>query len=557
MDRLQAVEEAFRKDKADHNQAIITQNATLENQKVILESLIQILGRIEKNTGSRGLENTLTDGESKKSEDVDVKPFQAQRDADSRERKVPSRASSRGFSISSIAPQGTPPTVPEVPQLTFSTTTSEVSGDRLSDRDREHGTAAHKLLRWPSIKRILDRRNSFAFREGFVTETEERKGIIRPFGQGYGLRQIDEMGHSKPVNGSPATKLDDIGRPPNIASSAPWGIGGFGPRDQPRVDWKHTDHVGGLDTDGLLKMDPATVHRLVDSYLAHMHIMQPFLDRKQLRQMADDFIAQKPPSTSKAWPSAFSPQVSGQKYDASRDMPIAHGWHNSKKRYESPLASIRPDISSPVNQQIERSISNAVVLLVLALGKICEHKGPLPGPVKYQASRTNTSQASPSDYHDSPQSAPARTSSAASTPGSYSATSAQSPMNDTRSNHGISLYPRQHVERYNTAPVYTNSPSTQAAPSTPSGPYDHEYVQNVDKIPGLAYYAYATDILGNEHGGIEVQHVQARLLAGLYTGQLACVIESWQWIQSACVVCILLTREYEPILFCLLHTDYL
>ena len=525
----------------DHKLAIDTQNATLDN-------LAQILARIEKHTGSK-VENSATDGELKKSEEVDIKPFQTQRDIESRERKVPSRASSRGFSISSIAPQETPPAVPDIPLPTYSATTSEASGDRLSDRDREHGTAAHKLLRWPSIKRMLDRRNSFSFREGFVVETEERRGTLRPYGQGYGLRQIDEFiaGFSSPAIGSPAAKFDDLGRPINIPSSAPWGCGGFGPRE-PRTSGTNNDHIGGLDTDGSLKMDPTTVHRLVNSYMAHIHVMQPFMDRKQLQHMIDSFISQKPPSTPRGWSNPYSPQVSGPKNDTMRDIPNMHGWNNGKRRYESPLAGIRPDVSPPLNQPIERSISNAVVLLVLALGKICEHNGPLPGPTDYRASRTNMSQAcSPSDHHDSPHSGPIRSSSAVTTP-SHSVSSAHSPMNDIRSNHGHSLY-RGHPEKYNTAPVYPMSPSIQAAPNTSSGSYNHEHLQNVDKIPGLAYYAYASDILGNEHGGIEVQHVQARLLAGLYTGQLACVIESWQWIQSACVVCILLTREYE-ITFC-------
>ena len=512
-------------------------NANLENQKGLLQGLSEMLARIERNTIARQ-ENILVDRDPKKSEEVDVKPFQARRDTESREQKGQSRASSRGFSSSGIAPQETPPAVAELQPSTLSTTTSETSSDQLSDL--QHGTAAHKLLRWPSIKKILDRRNSYVYREGFVAESETSRSTLKPFGSDIGVRQNQSvMGILSPGISSPGAKLEDASRSPSMASNSLWGSGGFGPPDHSRPDLKNTDHIGGLDADGSLKMDPTTVNRLVHSYMANIHIMHPILDRNQLRHMTDSFISQKSPATPNGWQNSYSPQSSGQKFDTARDssnVPV-HSWNYGKRKFDSSLVSTRSDTSSSLNQPIERSISNAVVLLVLALGKICEHKGPLPGTAENRPSWTSTSQAcSPSNHHDSPHSVPARISSAASTP-SYSASNAQSPMSDVRNS---SLYHRQPIERYNTAPPYPMSPSNQGTPNTTIAPHS----RNVDKIPGLAYYAYASDILGNEHGGIEVQHVQARLLAGLYMGQLARVIESWRWIQSACVVCFLLTREY-------------
>ena len=496
-----------------------------------------MLARIERNTGAKQ-ENNSVDRELKKSEELDVKPFSTRRDVDSREQKVQSRASSRGFSISSIAPQGTRPAVPDIPPSTVSTTTSETSSDQLNDL--QHGTAAHKLLRWPSIKKILDRRNSYVYREAFVAESETRKPTLKPYGPDFGQRQNSEslVGISSPGLSSPGLKFEETGHSPTMASTSPWGSGGFSPPNLSRPDLKDTDHIGGLDADGSLKMDPSTVHRLVNSYMAYIHVMHPILDLKQLRHMIDSFVSQKPPVTPNGWYKAYSPQGSGQKIDPARDLPNSYTWNNGKRRYDSPLGGLRSDPSQSLNQPIERSISNAIVLLVLALGKICEHKGPLPGTAENRSSRTNSSQAcSPSNHYDSPHSGPARTSSTASTPG-YSASNAQSPLNDARINP---LYHRQPIDRYSAAPTYPMSPSNQGTPNTPIASHG----RNADKIPGLAYYAYASDILGNEHGGIEVQHVQARLLAGLYMGQLACVIESWQWIHAACVACFFLTREYE------------
>ncbi|KAJ9633679.1 hypothetical protein H2199_009247 [Coniosporium tulheliwenetii] len=67
--------------------------------------------------------------------------------------------------------------------------------------------------------------------------------------------------------------------------------------------------------------------------------------------------------------------------------------------------------------------------------------------------------------------------------------------------------------------------------------------RNVDTIPGFAYYAKASDILGNLHGGNDLSHAQANLLAGLYMGQLARVIESWGWIYAASIKCRILIEQ--------------
>jgi hypothetical protein len=66
---------------------------------------------------------------------------------------------------------------------------------------------------------------------------------------------------------------------------------------------------------------------------------------------------------------------------------------------------------------------------------------------------------------------------------------------------------------------------------------DQKLPRNVDVIPGMAYYVRATEILGLYQGGSELAHVQAYILACLYTGQLACVIQSWKWIDQAARSC--------------------
>lgn len=66
----------------------------------------------------------------------------------------------------------------------------------------------------------------------------------------------------------------------------------------------------------------------------------------------------------------------------------------------------------------------------------------------------------------------------------------------------------------------------------------------MDAIPGLAYYGYATRILGNFQGGNSLLHVQVALLAALYTSQLAHPLQSHGWISHAARACQVLVRPY-------------
>ncbi|EOD46234.1 C6 finger domain-containing protein [Neofusicoccum parvum] len=70
----------------------------------------------------------------------------------------------------------------------------------------------------------------------------------------------------------------------------------------------------------------------------------------------------------------------------------------------------------------------------------------------------------------------------------------------------------------------------------------------MDITPGLGYYAYAVEILGAVHGGNDLSHGQAGVLACLYMGQLARVLESWGWICYACRVCgVLIDKDKESL----------
>jgi hypothetical protein len=58
--------------------------------------------------------------------------------------------------------------------------------------------------------------------------------------------------------------------------------------------------------------------------------------------------------------------------------------------------------------------------------------------------------------------------------------------------------------------------------------------KNYEVIPGLEYFAYATDILGNHLGAYNnMKNVYANIFAGLYHGQLGRPMESFAFIHKA------------------------
>ncbi|EED15816.1 hypothetical protein TSTA_009380 [Talaromyces stipitatus ATCC 10500] len=258
------------------------------------------------------------------------------------------------------------------PAVDAATTENESDGDLSIPLD--HCTAAHKLLSWPSIQRLLGQKD---FDIDYVMRLEEDRGVIRIYGHGEGK--------------------DDGG--PH------WGDG----LPIPSLSYQGVENkVDGIDRFGALDTHRDTLRRLHRSFMENIYPLHPVLDKAVLEQKIENFSNQY----------------------------------------------------SKANRPIERSIDNAVILLVLALGAICEWKVRIPALTKVE---------------------------------------------DTAKN--------MHV------------------------------------IPGLAYYAHATDFLGNMQGGSGISNVQAALLAGLYTGQLAHPFQSHGWISQAARACLILVhpRKYTTL----------
>ena len=379
----------------------------------------------------------------------------------------------------------------------------------------EHDTAAHKLLRWPQIAELM-RKNSIlaqlAANDDYVMRLEEDKGVLRVFGRGQG-RDTGDGGEPGPNSPAPSntSKGSDESDPgsPRTPPEGLWGFGFIPPTaHEPRVN----DEFGN-NSDFSLNIHPKTLNRLLQSYLHNLHRLHPFLDKSRLSRMVERFASRYNSGAERSLTKElFSPPPHNAAVDAIKDSSN-HYRAGKRKHSESGSYNAHIELSSTAGEKaagvtFERSASTAIVLLVMALGKICEWKAPLPGiaasykPGFKRSSYQDTSINSPSAHSAGSQSSP------------Y-AGGVPSPMSLTRSDHSTKSYPSDEL----------------AQP------------RNVDFIPGLAYYAPATDILGNLHGSNDLAHVQACLLAGLYAGQLARAFESWSWISTASRTCRFLVRE--------------
>ncbi|KAF2802024.1 uncharacterized protein BDZ99DRAFT_527970 [Mytilinidion resinicola] len=380
-----------------------------------------------------------------------------------------------------------------------SPTTIEESVPGMEDAlPADHTTPAHKLLDvWPSMQPFYEHTGVEKSNTNYPLELEERRGLLRIYGKGQGTDLNDgAQAPSSPANSSNGEGQDSspspreglwgtgftTGSPPDYRQS----VGPSTPGGGVTSDWSSKSNIGGQNPDGLLKLDVETVRSLHRSYLQNMDILHPFLDKRRLAKMVENFMLWYSPDVK----TSYSPVYGGVPSHVAPNERFAGQKRKRSSNHGDPETGGYPSTRRPPP---ERSIGNAIVLLVLALGKVCEHKKVLPGPTGEIPSPVDTMRS----------------------PGGMNATMGGSP----------------HSDRFHYA--------QRAHPSQDSN------ASNIDILPGLAYYAYATDILGNLHGGNEVSHAQAFLLAGLYMGQYVRVLESWSWINTACRVCLILVKKDE------------
>lgn len=361
----------------------------------------------------------------------------------------------------------------------------------------KHTTAAQNLLNWPSIKKLIPPKITASY----VIDEETGRGLLRLYGSGEGEDKND--GHEGAP--SPAGSTSSEGRRMDEeTSSSPHGVWGTGqihpltPSSMPHNSHTARDHPGGVSPHGGLMLDSDAVDRYFRSYMDHMHILHPFLEPRVIRHMVHTFKRKY------SWDVRSTPHTAA-----------TIGTKRKREMTESPTSMDEPHAANHVNSRtqarllstgaplIEHSVANAIVLLVIALGKVCSHREPLPGPASTTSMRTSTPHSALYSDLPMPMSAPT------------------SPFNTQSNLNG------------------TNNISV-SSPANPQG-------KNMDAIPGLAYFAKAADILGELPGGTDVSHIQANLLAGLYMGQLARILPSYEYIMKACMAAQILieSRPYK------------
>jgi hypothetical protein len=369
----------------------------------------------------------------------------------------------------------------------------------------EHTTAAHKLLWWPSIQKLLPEKID----DDYVMELEESRGPIRPYGRGEGEddRPVFAVGPaSSPVMSSPSPREDDIYPAP--CPGTRFGTG-FEVYQGPQSYARDLD-VGGLDSAGTLDLDPDSIRKYQASYIENMHILHPFLGLQTLDAQVQKFIRNYSPPK-RTYSAQFVPPTT--------TAPADSAMHRVPKRkrsadvpghfpgaLKSPLADRSP--SGVPFPAIHRSMENAIVLLVLALGAICCWKTEIPGPI---------------------QDPPPKGSLFAPLAG-VSPAMAESAFQSSTPFHSPTDNFNPHARRHS---LPTHPTAADAS---------NHNLRNMDVVPGMAYYAIASDILGNLQGGNDLPHAQACLLAALYTGQLAHPLSSHGWISQAARACQVMLR---------------
>ncbi|RYN17062.1 hypothetical protein AA0119_g11494 [Alternaria tenuissima] len=371
---------------------------------------------------------------------------------------------------------------PATPTDSVKTDNSRTSNS-LSSKERiglqsDHTTPAHKLFEeWDLMKDFpIGVEYLHRLREGgralsdYPMQLEQDRGLLRVWCVGEGSDLNDGLqGPGSPESSndsdapSPIPEKEGLwGHPPANQSSLHPSTNSSTPRDYSNYKYG----LGGLGPDGRPDFRISVVDKLHKSYMEHMHSLHPFLNRSQLQRMIREFKERYSPDGRLADPVS----------------PAAHQFNPSLKRKRS-----NGVFGEPYSFQgaIERSLRNAIILLVLALGKVCSYKKSLPHPQNDKSTYTNRAWGSFSSH----------------TNGNFNGDSS-----------------------------------------------DDSCPRNIDILPGMAYFSYATDILGYQQGGHTVEHAQAMILAALYTSQFTRVLESWSWINSACrVTMVLLKQDYHKL----------
>ncbi|KAG9231951.1 hypothetical protein BJ875DRAFT_99840 [Amylocarpus encephaloides] len=370
-----------------------------------------------------------------------------------------------------------------------------------------HTTGAARLLNEPAIGNLVD--GSMGSRKPknakYPIVQEEKRGLLRIYGRGEGIDAPPGYDRDPLIDHTAESISGDTNSDVSSPAGEEWGqLGGMTPPGNPPQEFVR----GNINSEGMPDFSRETVKKLVQSYKENINNMHPILVPSKLDLLIENFLKSTPESHLK--PKGVTSLIQNYSNPVSVGFVIGNPESPGNKRKRSPAIPDTPEMINHYDVKPGhpfRSISSALVLLVLALGEICLHKSKIRETVSdrdteapYANSPTVRNGHPPSPFQNSPSMSTPR--------------GAPSPQDHDR---GQSRSRRTSIEG---AYMTKGIPGVRA--------------KNLDVIPGLFYFALATDIIGNQLGGNSLQHVHANLLAGLYHGQLARVIESHAYIHQAC-----------------------
>ncbi|KAL2141273.1 hypothetical protein VTI28DRAFT_2645 [Corynascus sepedonium] len=363
-----------------------------------------------------------------------------------------------------------------------------------------HTTLAAFLLKWRPIsvlvRDILEFEN-VKYVDEFPIRQEEKRGLLRIWGRGEGLESSlrADKADREALRDAGVLEMvpDDVSDTGAPSPGDCWG--GIGSSPAP-IDGKPVISLQTLD------FSESLVWKYVRSYEENIQNMHPLIIPRELHAMVKLFLDTVQQTMGKqprnAGIAKFATTASSQSETGSK-----------RKRSPGPDGAESSSTSSkPSKPAFPRSINNALVLLVLALGKICLHKDKIPDVVPVSEPPQHGSPLARNGYPASP-------------------IQGSSPSHASHSYSAGIPSPKDGAER----PVPSRRASFQGGGGSIKGGTSPK--RNLDVIPGLDYFAYATDILGGQLAGTSLRHIYAFLLAGLYQGQLGRVLESYAYIKEA------------------------
>lgn len=365
-----------------------------------------------------------------------------------------------------------------------------------------HTTLAGLLLDWDPIKELTRHhleREGIRFVSEYPISLEQSRGILKVYGRGEDSHQR----HSREAtadHGNAEIGDDNMSDIVPSSPAADWGQlgGGLSPGDQ-------IEYRGGvLGPDGNPDFSEHKVAVYVKSFKENILNMHPIIHPRVLDEWVQQFINELPTAN----PKVKLHPLKAAAFAVSQPLEMTGA---KRKRSPEPEVPITP--SSQRLGKPSRSIHSALILTVLALGKICLYQDEVPDvlfpvdPIPH-GSPVSRNGVPPSPIHGSPPSFP----------------------NISHSSGFPS--PKDQERGYQSRRSSVHGAS--GASGTAAVRAGYSLKKNYEVIPGLEYFALATDILGNHLGAYNnMKNVYANIFAGLYHGQLARPLESFAFIHKA------------------------